>query len=280
MLNRMNEQTMKEFETSLKIGLAATIGEDGNSHITVLSTLQANTPEEMIAGQFTEGLSKKNVKTHNKVGFLIMSLQKQFYMGKMTWTHEANEGAEFEMYNRQPMYRYNTYFGIHTVHFFDLLEISEKKDLEMGRIIGNAVKTMAGKNLFKKKRENPIMKPWAEKLLGKLDTLKFLSYIDEDGYPVIVPIIQAQAADSGTIVFSNHPYNEYLTRLRPGTHVSILGMNLDLENVLVKGTFHGFRHTVAGKLGSVEINQVYNSMPPKPRYVYPYKKAEAVEGLA
>ena len=280
MLNHMNEQTMKELETSLKIGLVATIGEDGNSHITVLSTLQANTPTEMIAGQFTEGLSKKNVKTHNKAGFLIMSLQKQFYMGKMTWTHESKEGPEFEMYNLQPMYRYNTYFGIHTVHFFDLLEISEKKDLEMGRIIGNAVKTMAGKNTFKKKYESPIMKPWAEKLLGKLDTLKFLSYIDEDGYPVIVPIIQAQAADSGMIVFSNNPYNEYLSKLEPGTHVSILGMNLDLENVLVKGTFQGFRETITGKLGSVGINQVYNSMPPKPRYIYPYKKAEAVEDLA
>ncbi len=277
MLNRISEQYIKELESSLKIGLVATIAKDGNSHITVLSTIQANTPTQMIVGQFTEGLSKKHFKTNNKVGFLVMSLQKELWTGKMDWTHEKKEGEEYEMYNRQPMFRYNTYFGIHTVHFFDLLEISNKENLNMTAIIFNAIKTTIGKGKFNKKYNHQILKPWAEKLLGKLDTLKFLSYIDDDGYPIIVPIIQAQAVNTGTIAFSNNPYNEQLAKLKTGTSVSILGMNLDLENVMVNGVFNGFKNTIAGKLGSVDIHQVYNSMPPKPRYIYSLLKSRELQ---
>ncbi|MBN2852779.1 MAG: hypothetical protein JXQ23_08610 [Clostridia bacterium] len=279
MADRVSENYMKELETTLKIGLVATIGEDGKSHITVLSTIQANTPEQMIVGQFTEGISKSNFKLNDKTGFLIMNLQKQFFMGKMNWTHEKKEGPEYVMYNQQPMYRYNTYFGIHTVHFFNLKEISEKRDLDMKGIILNAMKTMAGKNLFRKRPKETIMKPWAQTMMSKLDTLKFISFIDENGYPIIVPVIQAQAASSGTIAFSDKPYTEYLNKIKAGTPVCMLGMNLDLENVLVKGTFRGFKRTIAGKMGSMDIDQVYNSMPPKPRYVYPYKKAEAVKDI-
>ena len=42
----------------LKIGLLATVNGDGQPHLTLLSSLQANTTRQMIFGQFTEGLSK------------------------------------------------------------------------------------------------------------------------------------------------------------------------------------------------------------------------------
>jgi len=47
--------------------------------------------------------------------------------------------------------------------------------------------------------------------------------------------------------------------------VAVMGMNLDMEDVLVKGTFHGFK---AG-MGYVDIERVYNSLPPVHGYIYP-----------
>ncbi|MBW2599206.1 MAG: pyridoxamine 5'-phosphate oxidase family protein, partial [Deltaproteobacteria bacterium] len=55
---------MKEFEPEAKVGLIATINPEGLPHITLITALQAKTPSQMIWAQFTEGMSKKNVRTN------------------------------------------------------------------------------------------------------------------------------------------------------------------------------------------------------------------------
>ena len=45
----------------------------------------------MCFGQFTEGMSKKHILTNPKTGFLIMSLDKNIWRGKATYTHPAKE---------------------------------------------------------------------------------------------------------------------------------------------------------------------------------------------
>jgi hypothetical protein len=47
--------------------------------------------------------------------------------------------------NQIPLIRYNTYIGINTVHYFDLLEVSEKASLMFNGIIFAAVKSMLAK---------------------------------------------------------------------------------------------------------------------------------------
>jgi len=274
--NNISKEYMKEFESSTKIGLIATVNKNNEPHITLITTLQANTSKQMIWGHFIEGISKTNVKTNNKTGFLIMNLEKEFWKGKAIWTHEKKEGPEYIMYNDKPIYRYNSYFGIHTVHYMDLVKISEKDKLNVKSIAANAVKTQLAKGGIKSNKEQTILKPWAEKLFNKMDALKFLSYIDNDGFPIIIPIIQAQAADSTRIVFATNPYKEELVKMKSGEKICIYAMNLDTENVLVEGIFKGFEKRKGIQLAVMDIERVYNSMPPKHGYIYPEKKDTAI----
>ena len=46
-----------------------------------------------------------------------------------------------------------------------------------------------------------------------------------------------------------------------------------MEGVLVKGFFY----EASGGIGFVEIDKVYNPLPPKAGYIYPEKKQEAVD---
>ena len=62
-----------------------------------------------------------------------MSREKELWRGKARWTGEASSGDDYEMYNRKPMFRYNSYFGIHTVHYLDLVEFSGKAVALHGR---------------------------------------------------------------------------------------------------------------------------------------------------
>ena len=129
MTDKIKSEDMKKFETSYKIGLVATVEENGDPQLSLLSTLMAKSDSQMMLGKFIHGESKENILRDPKVGFLIMSLEKEFWTGKMTYTDMLTNGEDYEMYNHQPLYRYNSYFGIDSVYYFDLAEISEGKKL-------------------------------------------------------------------------------------------------------------------------------------------------------
>jgi len=269
-------EDMKEFEPDAKIGLIATINSQGLPHLTLITALQAKTSEKLIWGQFTEGMSKKNVKTNPKTAFLIMSLKRELWRGRAIWNHEEKEGEDYEMYNKKPMFRYNSYFGIHTVHYMDLVETYGREQLPMAAIIRGALKTKLTKGFTKTRKSSKILKPWAEGLFNRLDSLKFLSYAGNDGFPVIIPVIQCQAADSRRLAFAPTAYTDELKEIREGAAVAIFGLTLQMEDVLVRGTFSGFHRYMGIKLGCVDIDWVYNSMPPIPGQIFPVRELKPV----
>jgi hypothetical protein len=173
------------------------------------------------------------------------------------------------MYNNTPMFRYNAYFGIHTVYYMDLVEHAGRQALPMGKVALAAVQTMIVRALSSQGNARAVLNLWTRGLLNKLDNLKFLAYVAEDGYPTIVPVIQAQAADTEHIVFSIGAYGQDLSALRKGMAVALFGMSLDMEDVLLRGEFQGFQRKVGIRCGSMKVNWVYSPMPPKPQQIYP-----------
>jgi hypothetical protein len=275
-LTEFSPEDIEAFSPTMKIGLLATLNQDGLPHLTLISSLQANSPTQMIWGQFTEGLSKKHVRLNSKVGFSIMTLDKQLWRGKATFTHTAKQGPEFEMYNNTPMFRYNAYFGVHTVYFMDLLEHTGRQPLPMGRVVSAAVQTMIARLLSTNRAQNEVLNLWTRQLMNKLDNLKFLSYVGPDGHPLVVPVIQAMAAGSEHIIFSTGAFPDDLLAIPQGATVAVFGMSLQMEDVLMRGEYQGLR-TIAGiRCGSVRVNWVYNSMPPKPQQIYPQTSVEPV----
>ena len=276
-LTRFSENDLKQFEPEAKVGLIATINQEGLPHITLITALQAKTPDKLIWGQFSEGQSKQNVKTNPKTGFLIMTLDRSLWRGKALWTHQTTHGEDYEMFNNKPMFRYNAYFGIHTVHYMDLMETYGRESLPLLQIGLGSILTKAAKSAAKQEsRAERILKPWAERLFNRLGAIKFLSYVGDDGFPVIIPLIQCQAADSTRLAFSPLAYREEISALRQGSSVAIFGLTMDMEDVLVRGVFAGFGRHRGVTLGCVDIVWVYNSMPPKPGQIYPIQKLGAV----
>lgn len=267
--NAFDVNDLKEFEPDAKVGLIATVSENELPHITLITALQARSTTELIWGQFSEGMSKRNVRKNPRVGFLIMSLSKELWRGKAVWKKALNEGDEYIMFNKKPMWRYNSYFGLHTVHFMDLVETYGREKLPMAGIVRGALLTKCAKAGASSGEKDRILKPFAEDLFNDIGALKFISYIGSDGYPVIIPAIQCQAADSRRLAFAPTAYREELAAIPAGTTVAVFGLSLTMEDVLVRGTFRGFSRHRGVKLGTVDIDWVYNSMPPKQGQIYP-----------
>jgi hypothetical protein len=271
-----SESDIKSFEPEMKVGLLATVNEDGLPHITLLSSLYASSATELVFGQFSEGLSKVNVRRNPKVGFLILTLDRNIWRGKASFTHTGKSGREFDVFNNMPMFRYNAYFGIHTVYYFDLLEQYGKTPLPMGSIVQAALKTMVAKMLSRKGARTEIINPWTRQLINKISNLKFLAYVGKDGYPVIIPIIQAQTSGAENVIFAASAFKEEIEAIPADKTVAFFCMSFDMEDVLLRGSYEGIQRIGGVQCGKVLVNWVYSPMPPKPQQIYPEIKLEAI----
>ncbi len=276
-LTAFSPEDILSTQPEMKIGLLATVTSTGLPHVTMISTLMACAPQQLVFGQFTEGLSKQHILDNPKTGFLIMSLDKNLWRGKATFTHSMKEGSEYDFYNNVPMFRYNAYFGVHTVYYLDLLSHTGKEPLPMNRIIFAAIQTMLARTLGPKPGKDEVLNPWTRLFLNKLDNLKFIAWVGEDGYPVIIPAIQTQCLDRQHILFSTSVYTDELTAIPVGADVGIFGMALTMEDVLLRGKYLGITRPAGIKAGIVKVDWVYNPMPPVPGQIYPPVKLQAVE---
>jgi hypothetical protein len=276
-LTAFTETDIQNTQPAMKVGLLATITSEGMPHVTLISSLMACSPRQLCFGQFTEGMSKQHILSNPNVGFLIMSLDKNLWRGKAKFNHSEKSGAEYDFYNNVPMFRYNAYFGVHTVYYLDLISHTGKLPLPMNRIIFAAVQTMVARTLGKKQGKQPVLNAWTRAFVDKIDNLKFLSYIGADGYPVIIPAIQTQTLDSQHVLFSTSVYTEELQAVPAGVSIAVFNMALSMEDVLLRGKYFGMHRMGGVKAGVAKVDWVYNPMPPVPGQVYPPVELKAIK---
>ena len=269
-------EDVKAFEPEAKIGLIATVNPDGLPHVTMISSIRAKTTRQLTWGQFSEGLSKVFVRQNPKTGFLVLTMDKKLWRGKSLWTHTETLGEDFEIYNSMPMFRYNAYFGIHTVHYMDLRETYGRESLPMAGVVLSSLLSMAAGKKPEPPSAERVLKPWGENLFKKLDALKFLAYVEDDGFPKIIPLLQCRTQSSRGLVFSTLAYGDELSKLRAGGKVAVFGLTMDMEDILVRGDFTGFERSRGIRVGRIEIDWVYNSMPPLQGRIYPMPELEPV----
>lgn len=242
-----------------KIGVLATLDDEGYPHLTFLSSIQADGGKGLSFGQFSAGLSKRFIVERPDVGFLALDAEKRFLSGLAAFTHTENTGELLDLYNKKPLFRYNSYMGFSKVYRMRLVGITQICRLPMPAIILGAILTRV-KAAFYKCSACGALPLVGRRLFSELDSLKFLCFADEDGRLVIFPVVQASAAGTDRVVFTRFPFHNAFEAIPDGAKAAVLCVNLSMESVLVKGVYHP---------GRLDIERVYNSMPPKMEYIYP-----------
>ena len=265
--NKIDDSSIRMMDCDSKVGVLATEDESGYPHLSFISSIQALGDQALTFGQFSAGLSKRFIMDRPHVGFLVLSADKRYLSGNATYTHSANTGKEFDLYNNKPLFRYNSYMGFYRVFYLNLERISAINPLPMGAIVLGAILSRV-KALFVRKSERKALPLVGQQLFSQLDSLKFLCYYDKKGKAQLFPVVQATCAGTDRIALSSIPFGKQLRQIPDGAKVSILCLTLKMESVLVKG-----RYTK----GLLEIERVYNSMPPKMEYVYP--RSETIEPI-
>lgn len=258
-VDKIPDASIEMMDCDSKVGVLATEDENGYPHLSFISSIQALGDQALTFGQFSAGLSKRFLMDRPRAGFLVLSADKRYLSGNAVYTHSANTGKEYDLYNNKPLFRYNSYMGFYRVFYLNLERISALKPLPMASIVLGAILSRV-KALFVRKSEKHALPMVGQQLFSELDSLKFLCYYDSKGDARLFPVVQATSAGSDRIVLVGVPFGGLLHEIPEGAKASILCLNLKMESVLVKGRY--------GK-GILEIERVYNSMPPKMEYVYP-----------
>jgi hypothetical protein len=262
------------FDSDAKIGLLATVDGDGLPHVTLITTLLTHGPRGLIWGQFTEGQSKANVRRDPRTAFAVLSPERALWRGQATWTHSAREGEQYEAFNRRPMFRYNTYFGIHTVHYMDLVRTSPREPLPYAGMAAGALAVAGARWRLRPPAGERALRPWAEQHLASPATFKFVVWVRADGHPNIVPMVPSLPVDGRWLVLARTVYREELSHIPEDAPVAVFAVNMQAESVLVRGRFNGFRRRVP--VGTLDIDRVYNTMPPTPGQIWPAVPLEPV----
>jgi len=244
--NYFTEDEIKILQPNEKVALVGTINPQGLIHVSFLSSLMPIDSNHMAFGEFTKGLSKEYIKQNPKVGFLILTLDKKLFRGKAEFTHFEKEGEIYNKFNEIPMFRYNSYFGINTIYRLDLLEVSEKEDLPFLDIgisfaqtfLANTFISKKYKNREKNKDENssnlPFSNPFVKQIMKASGLLKFICYLDEDGYPSFIPALQTSVMDDRTLIFGTKAYKDELFNIKEGEIVGVYCLTLKIETLFLR----------------------------------------------
>jgi hypothetical protein len=268
-LAELTEPDVEAFETEAKVGLLATLSPEGLPHLTLITSLQAFKRNQLGFGQFTEGLSKKHVVGNPKTAWLIMSFRGEIWRGRATWTHLRQDGTEYDLLNSKPQFRYNTYFGIHTVHYLDLVDYGGKERLPaLGMAAGLPLTTVA-RLLAARRSGERILRPWAVSHLNSATTFKHIAYLGADGYPWIIPAVPLQVAGDNRLVVGQTVHGREMAEIPEGASVAVFGINRKAQSVLCRGPFRRLKRFGRALVAGIDIDYVYNTMPPKQGPVYP-----------
>jgi hypothetical protein len=272
----LDDACFSKWTTDSKIGVLASVSPEGYPHMALITSLMAKTATTLMWGQFSRGLSKKHLETNPKTGFAVVTPDMLMWTGKALHKEVVPKGDDYEWYNNKPLFRYNSYFGIGAVHYEDVVDVSAREKLSIPKIVCGVLAGNYAKGFTGKYSGEPKIPEFGMKLASKVDTLKFVSYVDTDGYPRIIPALQGIALDRGRMFFSLSAYPELLTNIPPGTKAAVYLCTMTLTNMLFQGTWTGVK-SYGGVKGAVfEVEKVYNSMLPVGRYIYPPEPIKVV----
>lgn len=258
---RLADEDIPEFQPDLMVKLLATIDENQHPNLVLIISLEAKDNATIMFGEFIKGKSKKNLDRNPKCGVAFMTLANDYWAIQGDFTHWEYEGPDYEYYNNKSLFRNNAYTGIARVGYIDIKKVINKRKIKLERSVLRQLKKY-NKSL---KSETPTFLPsFVEKIFRAPSNLKYIAYIDEAGYPLIVPTMHLIPTSSNQLVFTPGGFGEDLTGLKEGKFITVFAMNIEeLIMYQIKGTYKGTKTYENDTLGVIAIEEVYCCMPPK-----------------
>lgn len=261
--DHLAEKDIPQFLPDMMIKILATVDENQKPNLVFINSFEAKDNRTLMFAEFIHGKSKKYLEQNLKCAVDFLTLEYNNWLVKGDFSHWEYEGEDYNYYNQKTLFRNNAYTGITRVGYIDVKKVIApntpvKSDRKIAKIIKNFISE--GKADSNKPE---IMPSLVEKIFKGASNLKFISYIDEDEYPMIIPAMQLVPVDRNRLIFTPSILKEDFLKINPGTVMACYAMSLEIIMYLIRGTFQDIQEYEGIPIGILDVEEVYCSMPPK-----------------
>jgi len=246
-----------------------TIDEDQIPRITIISSLALWDDKTLVFGDVIKGISKVNFKKRPTTFTAIIN--NELTTVYATWQSEAIAGEKFELMNNLRTVRYNPTGGFARIHSFKLEKyVCNGWPLDEQEQKRSKEETCQLASKIKCDSDAVALNVFAYRIATSEHSVKMLCYINEEGYPIVIPTSQALPISKNKIVFRTTPLNDDFKKLAPGAKIAIIfydGIN-EQGCILVQGVYSS-EYIEGLEMGILDIEKVYCSSGQTPQYIYP-----------
>lgn len=259
--SRLADEDIPKFRPELMVKLLATIDAQNHPNLVLIISLEAKDTGTIIFGEFIKGKSKQNLEFNPKCAAAFMTLANDFWMVKGNFTHWAYEGEDYAYFNEKPLFKNNSYTGIARVAYIDIKDVYPKRSIKLNRSL---LRVLKGFSKNDSEATDEILPSMVEKVYRGPSNLKYLAFIDSDGYPLIVPTMHLLPASHNRLIFTPADFKDDIALIPKGAFVTTYALYIEeLLNYQIKGTYQGIETFQDVEVGVIQIEEVYCTMPPK-----------------
>lgn len=242
----------------------ATVSAEGVPNVVLIVSQTPVDPGKIAFGEFMMVKTQANLAADPRVASI--GLTPKLEMAGFTAELEGwvQSGPYVERINEIDFFRYNAYGGVHNVAVANvrgLLPFPEKVSFLGVGLEFAAMRTIGRVGRGEKVDGAVTPKPIRDKF-NSIMSIKVIAYVDEDGWPDVVPAFGALFRTPGELRFKVSGYNARIRKVRPGTRLALNVLTLDLLTYQLKGTLARFEKHLGLEVGVVKVEEAYSCMPP------------------
>ena len=226
--------------------------------VPVVSLLPADDqPDTLFFGNFLLRKSIKNLEEDTRVGVLVITQALQGWILKGNFLGFQRTGPYVDQQMSSSLLRYNAYTGIRNAGIIRVRSVEEAfrisklqvaKDYMLARLVA-----LRGSASGDGGVEMPLP---VRHEFAKMAAVKVLAWVGEDAYPIVVPALSLQPAKAESLVCWK---GTRFPEPKQGALVASNILTFEAISYQVKGHW-----TSAGRIGTVQIQEVYAGGPPIP----------------
>ncbi len=262
--HQLDERAIKTFGGEFTPKFLATATPDGTPNIVPVISLEAWDANTLIFGELMIWKTKKNLLANSKVGASVFTPDMNSWSVKGDFSHFERTGEIYDKLNMHDMYRYNAYTGFRNAGIINIKEAWREKGMMSPARIAEIALIAATTKKPVHSFDGP-MPPQVSEKFSRIKAAKYISYIDDDGYPLAIPALSLTAAGHDTMLFGAGTLmdeNEALPE--PPFKVAACVITFDPVAYQVKGTVTEYRKRLGIRIARLEVEEVYSASPPLP----------------
>ena len=261
---------------------AATVDDNGTPNVVPLLSAVAADENTLIFARFMIWKTAKNIEKNRRITINSIGPGLKSWTLKGEFIEYQTKGQYIEFFNNQALYRYNAYMGINQVGVIrvkavyepwplslvsSLWKFSRMKSLELKILeLKSLDRNLASVQGQKASQQASSLAPPGQ-VLDKFNrrlALKCISFVNQDGYPFLLPDFTMRLSDKAHLLFAPAPHGHPLSLLTEGMKIAASVLTLGPVAYQVKGVYKGRKEAGSASVSVVNIEEIYTASPPVP----------------